>query len=360
MVGKSIEKARDADGKRRVQKRERRFFDMLPESKMTFGQLAEWFLALKGVKKLKTYGRVRGCIGNFNNVFGDQIVGEIKPVDLEDYQHGREEQGKSPATIDMELTIVKTMITKAFDNDRVGGRSLRPFRKIKRKLKKGSNARDRTVTLKEYLLLTTGKHTVKYKIRSKTREEEKPNAPAHLKPILTVAFHTGMRRGEILGLKWSHIDKDKGFIRLPAGITKEGKAKSIPLNKYAREALERLPRALHHDHVFLYQGQPIKRLPKSFSSACENAGIPYGRKVENGVTFHDLRATFDTNLDRAGVSESCRKVILGHTLAGMDRHYLRLSEDDLREAIDKYTAWFDDQLQNVLKTLSKSETEANL
>jgi hypothetical protein len=43
----------------------------------------------------------------------------------------------------------------------------------------------------------------------------------------------------------------------------------------------------------------------------------------------------------------------------MDRHYLRLTDDDLIEAIDKYTRWFDDAIQNVEKTLSKTKTEVN-
>ena len=46
-VGYSISEARDADGKRKVQKRENRIFDMLPESNMTFSELAEWYLDLR-------------------------------------------------------------------------------------------------------------------------------------------------------------------------------------------------------------------------------------------------------------------------------------------------------------------------
>ena len=46
-VGYSIEEARDADGKRRVQKRENRIFDMVPEAKMTFQKLSEWYLGLR-------------------------------------------------------------------------------------------------------------------------------------------------------------------------------------------------------------------------------------------------------------------------------------------------------------------------
>ena len=51
-VGTSIEEARDADGKRRVQKRENRIFDIVPEAKMTFSELAGWYLELEKVKAL--------------------------------------------------------------------------------------------------------------------------------------------------------------------------------------------------------------------------------------------------------------------------------------------------------------------
>src|SRR5512144_2942179 len=51
-VGYSIEKARDAEGKRRGQKREGRIFDMLPDSKKTFAELAEWYLELDKIKEL--------------------------------------------------------------------------------------------------------------------------------------------------------------------------------------------------------------------------------------------------------------------------------------------------------------------
>jgi hypothetical protein len=51
-VGTSIEEARDAEGKRRVQKRENRIFDIVPEAKMTFSELAGCYLELEKVKAL--------------------------------------------------------------------------------------------------------------------------------------------------------------------------------------------------------------------------------------------------------------------------------------------------------------------
>ena len=59
-------------------------------------------------------------------------------------------------------------------------------------------------------------------------------------------------------------------------------------------------------------------------------------------------------MDRAGVSKSCRKAILGHSLEGMDRHYLRLNDEDLKAAMDDYTAWIDDQISNVDQTVDQA------
>ena len=109
----------------------------------------------------------------------------------------------------MEMTVAKSMIIKAFDNDLVDGRVLKAFRSVKRKLKKGSNARKRTLVFDEYLRLID-------------------KAPQHLRAAIIIAFNAGMRTGEIHLLKWSYVDRKKGFIKLPKEVTKENKPKRIP------------------------------------------------------------------------------------------------------------------------------------
>jgi len=336
-IGKSIEKARDADGKRRVQKRENRIFDMLPESKMTFQELTDWYLDLKTVKKLKSFTRIKQALNNFNQTFANMIVGNIKPVYLENYQEDRESQGMAGATIDMETSMAKTIIIKAFDNDMVDGRVLKVFRSVKRKLIKGSNARKRTLAFDEYLKLID-------------------KAPDHLRAMLIVAFNTGMRPGEIRLLRWSYIDRQTMFIRLPKEVTKEKNSKDIPINNHVRAVFDNLlqgPKLVtgnHHDFVFTYKGNPIKSsggFRNSFKTACKKAVIPFGRKTENGLTLHDIRRTVKTNMLEAGVDRVYRDKILGHSLQGMDVHYLAPSEDTLKQAMEKYTRWIDDQISNV-------------
>jgi hypothetical protein len=76
-VSYSVEEARDADGKRRVQKRENRIFDIVPEAKMTFSELAGWYLELEKVKALLSYWRVQIALDNFNSEFGDLLVRDV-------------------------------------------------------------------------------------------------------------------------------------------------------------------------------------------------------------------------------------------------------------------------------------------
>jgi hypothetical protein len=157
-------------------------------------------------------------------------------------------------------------------------------------------------------------------------------AAPHLKGIIITAFSTGMRSGEILGLRWSHIDRDKGVIRLPADVPKESRAKVIPMNHHVKAVLAGLTRTIHDDFVFTYKGEPIGTnggFKKSFLTACTRAGIPQGHNEPNGITFHDIRRTVKTNMLNAGVDKVHRDLILGHSLQGMDVYYLAPSENDL-------------------------------
>ena len=48
-----------------------------------------------------------------------------------------------------------------------------------------------------------------------------------------------------------------------------------------------------------------------------------------------------------GAGKTYRDMILGHSLEGMDRHYIKPSEETLHQAMARYTAWLDEQLENV-------------
>jgi hypothetical protein len=123
----------------------------------------------------------------------------------------------------------------------------------------------------------------------------------------------------------------------------------IPINHYVKRVLADLQRTIHHDLVFTYRHEPIGTLggiKKSFITACERAGIGQGRAEAEGLIFRDIRRTVKTNMLRAGVDKAYRDVILGHSLKGMDIHYIAPSGDDLHRAMGIYPAWIDAQFAN--------------
>jgi hypothetical protein len=77
------------------QERVNKIFDIKPDTKMTSKELAKWYLGLEKVKALSSYWRLKIALQRFNSVFGDMIVSNIKPADLEIYQVRRKEEGKA-------------------------------------------------------------------------------------------------------------------------------------------------------------------------------------------------------------------------------------------------------------------------
>ena len=184
--GYSIDDARAAEAKRKVQKKENRVMDMLPESKLTFEDLSDWYLDLSSVKKLASYDRVCQCFKMFNSVFGDWLLNDIKQTDLEEYQLKRLKKGRANATVDMEIKIVQTAVTKAFDNDKIDGHCLKAFRKTKRLLETGANARKILITIEQYLKLLEA-------------------ASNHYKAVLIIALNKCIKGNR------HRYDKGKGF-----------------------------------------------------------------------------------------------------------------------------------------------------
>lgn len=148
------------------------------------------------------------------------------------------------------------------------------------------------------------------------------------------------------------------MIRLPAEATKEKRPKDIPINKHVKRVLNGMPRAIKHDFVFMYRGKPIvhkQGFKFILRNTCEKAGIPYGTKTPNGIIFHDFRRTVKTNMLNAGVDKVHRDLVLGHSLKGMDVHYLAPGEDSLTGAMEKYTHWLDDYIAEISKILAKCQ-----
>ncbi|MGD8953790.1 MAG: site-specific integrase [Desulfobacterales bacterium] len=335
----SIADARKAENKVKTQKTEKRpLFNLAPGADVTFEKLSTWYRSLSEVKSLKSFDRIELILANFNTVHGSLLVNDLNLGDLIFYQNKRLGDNRSPRTVDYELSVIKTMVNRAFNYQKIDGKPLLSFKLVKRKLKTGKNARTQTLSCGDYLNLIA-------------------EAPQHLRSIVIMAYHTGMRLGELLGLRWPYVDRKAAMIRLAAELVKTDNPRRIPINHHVEKVLAALPRSINHDYVFMYRGAPVACIKKSFISACDDAGVVYGRKVAGGMTFHDIRRTAKTNMLAAGLDKNYRDLIIGHELTGMDRNYIAPPDEQLTVAMDKYTTWIDAELEkaNVLKTVKKTQ-----
>lgn len=327
-VGFSIEEARDAEGKRRGQKRENRIFDIKPDAKMSFSELTKWYLKLEKVKSLAYYSILTINLNSFNAEFGNVIVNQIKPVDLENYQAKRKAQGQSDSYIDSQIGAARTMINKAFDNDIVSGHIVKVFRRVNNLLKGNANARDRVLSAGEFNKLMEA-------------------LPLHTRAIVATGYYGGMRKGEVLNLTWDHIDMKSRIIQLEASETKDREARKIPICDGLYKILESVPKAIHDKHIFLFKGKPIKDIRTALKRACRDAEIEYGRGTKNGFVFHDTRHCFNTNMRRSGVPESVIMKITGHSTREMFLRYDTVDSNDTRKAVDQMEGFLKSVDQNV-------------
>ena len=159
--------------------------------------------------------------------------------------------------------------------------------------------------------------------------------PEEVRPVARFAFFTGMRKGEILQLRWAWVNLDDGMIRLPGEFCKNGKPRAVPLVPELHNLLSELKAQRdgswpHAEFIFTRAGEPIKSIHTAWCKAVERAELP-----EETKHLHDMRRSAVRNLVRSGVPESVAMRISGHRSRAVFERYNITSEDDLRDAAVK-------------------------
>jgi integrase len=317
---KDFELKKDADayrGKIDAAKKENRYhdvFDVKKESQTTFNDLCTLYVKNFGTQKAFNTSK-RYLLEVVKGHFGDRKLSQITYLDLETYRNKRKAtptwgtKPRTDASVNREMALISHMLNKAAE---WGLLENSPFKKGKRLMLKENNHRLRFLTESEIEALL------------KACDDLKTYSP-HLSPIVETALLTGMRRGELLSLKWEQIRN--GFIYLTE--TKSGKARQIPINDRLAGVLRgvRQGNQLKSPYVFCdSQGRRFYQVRRSFTSVCRRAGIEAFR-------FHDLRHTFASQLVMNGVSLKAVQELLGHADIKMTMRYSHLSQAHLQDAV---------------------------
>lgn len=295
----SIRKAQIAEGK----------FEIAQTKKpVTFDKFMERYLEYSKTNK-KSCERDITSSKVLLKFFGAKTLGQITIWLVEKYKSERQKEntryGRPPAkaTINRELACLKNMFTKAIE---WGLLSSNPVKKVKLFVERPN----------------------KLRVLSDYEFQNLYNASSNfLKPILILAVNTGMRRGEILNLKWEDINFNEGYITVRE--SKNNDSRMIPLNKVLIETLKSVRNHSTTERLFAHSnGDPVKSFKKAFWAALRRSGIEKCR-------FHDLRHTFASRLVMAGVDIVTVQELMGHRDITMTKRYSHPTPEHKKQAVER-------------------------
>ncbi len=252
----------------------------------------------------KKYKSQKYYLDKLEAYFGNgKPVNTIKPKDIETYKaHLRETRHLKNSSINRYLEILSKMFNLAIINGELS-----------------ENPVSKAGFLKED----------NYTIRFLTTEEEErlyksiDDVAPYLRPIVTMALQTGMRRGEILNLEWSNIKN--GYIELLE--TKSGIMRNIPISSTLDEVLTNIPHKSKYVFFNPKTNKPYTDVKKSWKNVLDKAEI-------SNFRFHDLRHTVATRMVENGIDLLVVKDILGHSRISTTMRYAHPVPERKQAAID--------------------------
>jgi len=289
-----------------------------------FEDLVELLKQEYALKGRKTWVRREQHIAHLKRMFGEIKVKTITSEKLQRYVQKRIADGVRNSTINRELDCLHRMMVLGTRQTPQKVSRVPHFPKLAE-----DNVREGFFDHEEFLALRGA-------------------APDHLKIAMTIAYYTGMRRGEIIGdkgLRWEQVDFELNCIRLVSSQTKTKTPRIIYMCDDFLRVMKRTKelRDRNHPHcsyVCHRKGKPFNELLHGWYAACERVGI-------SGKTFHDLRRTAVRNLVRAGVPETVAMRISGHKTRSVFDRYNVTSEEDLQQAANRLNQYFQEKMVTI-------------
>ena len=161
--------------------------------------------------------------------------------------------------------------------------------------------------------------------------KESPNPLLY--PCVILALSSGMRQGELMGLKWQDVNLKDGYLILHE--TKNGDRRRVPLSGLALTLLKEHSKVRRLDTQLLFPSERNPQKPidlrKAYANALKSAGI-------TEFTWHDLRHCTASYLAMNGASLAEIAEILGHKTLQMVKRYAHLSDGHVSSVIESMNA----------------------
>jgi integrase len=157
----------------------------------------------------------------------------------------------------------------------------------------------------------------------------------HVRPLVLLALNTGLRRGELLRLRWRDIDLERRLLTVRGEDAKTGQTRYVPLNSEAVTVVNVWrPSSCEPDSCVFPSSEewtPLAYIRKAWTGVLDAALV-------SGFRFHDLRHTFASKLVMAGVDLNTVRELLGHKSVVMTLRYAHLAPEHKAAAVETLVA----------------------
>ena len=245
-------------------------------------------------------------------VIGNILLTDVKPLAIEKIKKNLLDAGKTPRTLQYVFATIRQAWNMARRDGLVMGDS--PTKQVK--VPKVDNRRVRFLSHDEAETLLKA---------LKTKDPLTHD-------LALLSLHTGLRMGEMASMKWSHIDLDRGIIRVmdPKG----GEGRAAFMTEKVKAMFEAMKRRGPDEYIFAKgNGERLKDTPREFSEAVSDLGLNSGiTDHRQRVCFHTCRHSFASWHVTAGTDLYTVKELMGHSVIAMTERYAHLSKGTLHNA----------------------------
>lgn len=275
----------------------------------------------------------------FIEEFGDCSLDGVNQRMIELWRAARIKAGLAPATVNRDISVLKSMFTTAVEWGHVSSNQLVKIKPIKL-----DNGRVRYLSEDEEKRLLASLDERERKIRgsrakaNKWREERGyplfPDLSAvafvdHLKPMVLLSKHTGVRWGELVQLQWENVNFENAMLTVLGRTAKTGRTRHIPLNTVALGALKAWKEQVGDESGLVFPGEEGKarnNIRNAWGNLLKAAQIDKFR-------WHDLRHDFASKLVMAGEDLNTVRELMGHSDLKMTLRYAHLSPEHKASAV---------------------------
>ena len=319
--------------------------DKKAERKLQLGEFIETYYGPWVETNRKSGKETMATLRSIFQFLFKKIIDELDIFEFEKWRTNRQKEGKKASTINRQVTALMAALNWGVERKLIDSN---PLNNLKRLKERDSEKKVRYLILDEKTRLLTALDEREAQLRAGREnhnkwlsERGKETLPLlgggfadYLKPLVLLAMNTGIRKGDLLALKWGDVSFATKTISFLPRKTESEEPQHVPMNPTVVDTLKEWSQQSSDTSPEAYlfpsskkEGARMVSIKRSWNTVLKAAQI-------DNFRFHDLRHDFASQLVKEGVDLNVVRELLGHADMKMTLRYAHLAPESKLKAVE--------------------------